>query len=857
MQAPQNDISSEMLSSTPEAVDAGMTDSEIFQHEKIGNELLEKSALVNADEVRRALAVLLEPNAVFEIRALGARLRGNKWKTGTVSGYFDSVEACIAQLPTIAKAAGIYVTLNPVDSSLIGRRANRLDYAEREATTGDQHILKRRWLLIDCDAKRPSGISASDAEKDGAREKAREVYHFLQKHGWAPPVASDSGNGFHLLYRVNLPTDDNKLIERLLVSLANRFDGDGVKIDRTMFNPARIVRLYGTRACKGDSVPERPHRVSSLCNTPDELRSITAEQLQVLIPKEEPRQHSSKGGGYDVEGFLKKHAIPFTKQSLNSDGVEYWRLEQCPFNSDHGARGEVVLMRLPSGAAAFKCQHESCKDNKWPAFKSHYEAAVAGATGRTTPDGCCANDSERAECFADSFSGVLRYVHLWGQWVVWDGIHWQIDVDGAVMRKAQEMPKAFVEQASTIDDPEKRKRAWSAALRTGNKKELSAMISLAESNPKIAASPTDFDADPLLVGVKNGCIDLRTGEFRQSQRDDFVSKQLGTAFDTSAVCPLWERFIARVLNRDSEIISYVQRAVGYSLTGIVSEQCLFFLHGQGCNGKSTFIELLQALLGDYMLKSTPKLYTVDKHGREPETEIARVISRRLVTGAETEEGSRLAESRVKDLTGGDTLTGRFLYGRAFNFRPTHKLWIYGNHRPDIGSCDNGIWRRIKLIPFDVTIPPHEKDGGLPQKLTAELPGILNWAITGCLEWQKLGLAEPGKVAGATAAYREEEDELGEFIEDSCVRRGHVDRKSFYHAYELWASENGIRMPMKQRAFAKRMRSREGIAERESNGSRYWEGISLRSDAVRGNDGSTVVVSFRPAGFSNAGLPAAC
>jgi putative DNA primase/helicase len=281
-----------------------------------------------------------------------------------------------------------------------------------------------------------------------------------------------------------------------------------------------------------------------------------------------------------------------------------------------------------------------------------------------------------------------------------------------------------------------------------------------------------------------------------------------------------------VLAGNIELISFIRRAVGYSLTASINEQVLFFLYGTGQNGKSTFAETLKHLFGSYMIKATTALYTLNRNGSEPLPEIARLVGKRLVTGSETEEGAKLAESRVKDITGGDTLTGRELYCPAFNFLPTHKLWIYGNHRPDVRGNDYGIWRRIKLIPFEVQIPDEEKDPKLLEKLLEELPGILDWAIEGCLEWQKNGLGTPQTVIDATAEYREKEDEIGEFLAQTCYQGGKVERTALYSQYLDWAKNCGIKMPMRQKAFAKRIRVRAGITESKSNGDRYWLGISI-------------------------------
>jgi hypothetical protein len=356
------------------------SDTEILEQEEIGRKLLSEKTLVNADEVRRALAVLIESGAVFEIRALDARLADNR-KTGLVSGYFNDVELCIAQLGRLRSAIGVYLTLNTVNPALLARRVNRLDYARE--TTGDQHILKRRWLLLDYDAERPSGIGATDAEKEAARQKAREGYRFLKKQGWPEPVASDSGNGFHLLYRIELPANDGGLIERLLAALSKRFNGDGVKIDRSVHNPSRIARLYGTRACKGDSAPERPHRLSQLRNVPDQRIAVTREQLEALASQPARQESSSDvfSSGWDMEAFLKKHSIAFHDDDVRtlSDGRKMWILKECPFNTDHGDHRETAVFVGTNGVLGFSCKHDSCKGKHWRDFRRHYEPVKAGS----------------------------------------------------------------------------------------------------------------------------------------------------------------------------------------------------------------------------------------------------------------------------------------------------------------------------------------------------------------------------------------------------------------------------------------------------------------------------------------------
>ncbi len=251
------------------------------------------SELFNESEVRRALAILFEPRAVFEIRALNAQFKGNRDYRGTISGYFKDPDACLSRLSELCRASGIYVTLNPVKPALLSRRANRLDYARNDDTTKDGHIETRRWLLVDVDPERPTGISASAQEKEAAHKKSLEIYIYLEARGWPPPVVADSGNGYHLLYRVDLPASDNDLLKGTLGVLAERFDGGGVKLDRAVHNESRIAKLPGTLAAKGDSTEERPWRFSKILRVPERLEAVTKEQLQGLVDLLAPEQPAS------------------------------------------------------------------------------------------------------------------------------------------------------------------------------------------------------------------------------------------------------------------------------------------------------------------------------------------------------------------------------------------------------------------------------------------------------------------------------------------------------------------------------------------------------------------------------------
>lgn len=338
--------------------------------------------------VRKTITHLILPGAVFEVRALGAQLKGN-WKKGRVSGYFNAADELLKELPRLTRAEGIYVTLNPVDPALFSRRANRLDYVESGDCSGDSHILSRRRLLLDADPVRPSGISSTDQEKALARVRARDIYSFLHERGWPPPIISDSGNGFHLLYLLDLPANDDGLIEKVLKALAGRFDDAAVKIDRTVHNAARIVKLYGTLACKGDDTPERPHRMSKILKPSEVTACVSREQLEALVkelapPQAETPQSPPGGQTFDIDGFLSRHGVEVKRKITGSRGQTIWELSQCPFDPEH-ARGEAFVSRELDGTLGFRCHHDSCQDKHWADFRRHFEPDYEKKTSNSKP----------------------------------------------------------------------------------------------------------------------------------------------------------------------------------------------------------------------------------------------------------------------------------------------------------------------------------------------------------------------------------------------------------------------------------------------------------------------------------------
>ena len=435
------------------------------------------------------------------------------------------------------------------------------------------------------------------------------------------------------------------------------------------------------------------------------------------------------------------------------------------------------------------------------------------------------SDLGNAKRFIAAHGAELRYSYDWGKWLVWDGQRWSIDERGQVTQLAKDTLQDLLSKAVIAVDAESRSLA-NHLLKSESAGHISAMVNLANTEPGIPVSLQDLDRDAWLLTVLNGTLDLRTGQLKTPDRKDLITKLASVRYDANATCPEWEKFLWCVLAGRNDLIRFVQQAIGYSLTGSTREQVLFLLYGTGANGKSTLLNTVGALLGDYAKQTGAETLLV-KRGDGVPNDIARLQGARFVSAVEAEEGKALAEALVKRLTGGDKLTARFLYREHFEFEPTFKLWLGVNHKPKIRGTDNAIWRRLRVIPFTVTIPSEQRDKNLGEKLRTELPGILNWALQGCRDWQQHGLVVPKEVAGATETYREEMDVLETFLVDCTVEApgSRVSLRALYDAYTCWCGDSG-EYQINKRDFTTRLKERGREQERTGN-DRFWSGIALK------------------------------
>jgi putative DNA primase/helicase len=778
----------------------------------------------------------------------------------------------------------IYFSLNPVRPEAAPPRTGGRLFHRAKRATGDADVLAYSMLVIDVDPVRePRGRSATDEEKTAAGEVACQLLSELDAHGMLP-MMGDSGNGYHLLVPlVPVPGDGIKAAadraQDILRALSRRFSTTAADVDVSVHNPSRVLKLYGTLAVKGEHTDRHPHRLSYI-DMDVVPADVDLEDGFRWVPPDDP----SARQGSDRPNRQTRRALAAAARSTHAHSRAGWRdwcnaaLAKIPLDAVYGAyltgttRNGWLGCRDPlsptgdqhpsagvsdgTGRARrgtfhsfrdgrtlsvieFLIEQGVCADV--PSARAHVAVlsgvplpapvAPASTTARAVLIGANRTDAGNAERFEALAGERFRFVPSWGKWLWYDDTRWRRDMDGEATRWALRTLRATAEAALTLDDDDAAGGLIGFAQASESVARIAGMLHLAET--RLPVELTALDVDPDLFNCISGTIDLRTGELRPHDRGDLITRRSPVSYDPDATCPQWEAFLLRVLGGSTELVAFVQRAVGYSLTGHTTEQVLLMLYGKGANGKSTFLETVRALLGDYAAQADFTTF-LKREGDGVRNDLARLDGPRLVAAVEAESGKALAEAVVKQVTGGDTITARFLFKEFFDFKPVFKLWLAANHKPHISGSDHGIWRRIRLVPFTVTIPEGERDRQLLTKLRQELPGILAWAVRGALAWREHGLGVPPEVQAATAAYRDEMDELRPFLDEATTldASAHVTVHDLYLAYEAWCTANGER-PRSKKGLAMRLGERGFTSGRVTNGVRCWKGVRLKDSTSGG------------------------
>lgn len=416
----------------------------------------------------------------------------------------------------------------------------------------------------------------------------------------------------------------------------------------------------------------------------------------------------------------------------------------------------------------------------------------------------------------------LRHVPTWRRWLIWDGKRWTHDTTGQAPRWMKSIARRVTSDALDITDEKQRQAAMNLARRGESSAGVSGALALAGTEPEVVVTPDDLDPDPFLLNCPNGTLDLRTGELREHDPADLITKLAVGAYDPAASGRVFREFLARV-QPDEAMRGYLARLVGHGLVGQVAEHLLQIHCGEGANGKSTFINSISAALGDYAAPADPELLTARTFDAHP-TGVADLFGLRLAILHEADKGRRLAEGTVKRLTGGDRIKARRMREDFWSFDPSHSFVMLTNHKPIVAGTDEGIWRRIRLIPWHVVIPPEERDEHLGDKLAVELDYVLTWLVRGCLDWRQHGLNDPEPVAKATSAYRAESDALGRFLSDHTMNHGQVRSSDLFKAWEKWCADEGEDAGS-QTAFSNALTDR-GYDKKHTEAGKFWQGLGL-------------------------------
>ena len=424
---------------------------------------------------------------------------------------------------------------------------------------------------------------------------------------------------------------------------------------------------------------------------------------------------------------------------------------------------------------------------------------------------------------------TMREGHVWSYdftrraWFTFDGYGWRQDRDGGALRSMQAYVEYRLQEAVSLERKADREPLMTFLTRMLRASQLPRLLELASHQFAIASTGDQWDAQPFLLGCQNGTLDLQTFTFRDSDRADFLTKRTAVAFDAGAAAPRWRQFIHEICSGDRDVATWLQRYMGYALTGCTDEQCFPVGHGHGANGKSTFLSTICRVLPDHAW--TMAFPTSSWSESLSEYQRASLVGCRLVVAQETESGKRLHVEFIKSLTGGDLVNARFPYGKPFSFRPQAKLFLACNHRPVIRDDGHGMWRRIRLVPFEATFPVNPR---FASTLLEELPGILTWLVEGCYDWQREGLGIPSAVAKATAEYRRESDHVNTFLEECCVvlESATARAQALYDAYRGWCDTAAVSTVerLTQKAFGQRIRRDfEAVEGRQTT----FRGVGLR------------------------------
>lgn len=650
---------------------------------------------------------------------------------------------------------------------------------------------------------------------------------------------SQSGNGVHFIGRGTLPDKDfnnhDAGVEmytgaRFFVMTGNLCTGyvDIADITETV---KPYYEKYRTRSkSKAKSAPPEQLPLQPCASSAQEVidrasRSRQGQKFAALYAGDTTGYNSNSEADMafcNMLAFWCQGNMQLMDEIFRSSGLMRDKWDRKQSGTTYGA---ITLQKAIDGLSAVYAEHEQNDSGYAVVIRKSMQQGAQRTQGKMYRF----DDTGNAERLFDAFGDMLRFCYTDKKWLYYYDGKWYTDNIGYIRQLADSATMLQEQERILYAHDEEMLKAFDRHLKKSRSfAGKTNMIREAEHYAPIL--PQNLDRNKAVIGAKNGIIDLKTGELLPHDREAYLTKQCPVIYNPDAPEPaLWLQFLSDIFGGDPYMLDYIQKCVGYSLTGSTSEQCAFFLFGTGRNGKSTFLEIVRGILGDYATNIQPQTIMVNpKSGNAPSSDIARLKGARLVTSVEPNEGMRLDEGLLKQLTGDDVVTARKMFSEEFEFKPEFKLWMATNHKPLIRGTDTGIWRRIHLIPFEVQIPPDKVDKKLKYKLVKESEGILKWAVQGCIRWQNEGLPMPQKVLDAVREYQHEMDVISAFLDACCMTgEGETKASKLYAVYAKWAEEHNEYL-MSSTKFGTELK-RKGIVKKNMPDGRYYVGITLDAD----------------------------
>ena len=722
-------------------------------------------------------------------------------------------------------------------------------YLERSSMTGLGFVLGDGWCGIDLDHHISSGVLS-----DAAGRICKAFNSYAEK--------SPSGTGIHIIARALKPGPRCKEYQDT--------NPDGTEQAIEIYDNGRYFTMTG-------------NIIEPYCEVNDNATDVLEQLYNEMFPPEEKRGNNDKGlppqaasvslDDQEILGLAlsSKNSAKFTAlwegdytgyESRSEADLALSNLLMFWFNHDLSRIDAMFrqsgLMRpkwdrklgdITYGEKTLKAASLGVTDSYKPSdngakrqgfdpngSKSSHPASKNDTVGGDAEglDRIKYTDGWRARELIKMHGKDMAWSEEQGQWFIWDGQRFKIDNQNRSLALTRDVTRLVLDwsKASREANDEAQSLYFEQqASRADSLAKYNAMLKLAQSEPDIAITLDMFDADPMLFNVQNGTIDLRTGELLPHRRGDNLTKISPAHYDPQAKCPEWDFFLNRIMASNQRLIAFLQRAIGYSMTAVMRENVLLLMHGTGANGKTVCVETLTRMFGDYARNSPENLLIKQSFGDKHPAGLASLMGARLVFSPELDKDDKLDEGLVKRITGGDTLTARFMGQNFFDFKPSHTIWATANELPEISGTDKGIWRRIRKIPFTVEIP-EEEQRPLDEMLAmfeSERSGILRWAVEGCLAWQKDGLAEPEEITTATEEYQADSDIVQRFLEDRTINEplGEIKASNLFGAFRRWCEING-ELSMNQNRFGRRITTKGFERERQNTGF-FYQGLMFRED----------------------------